>query len=436
MLSFLFAHLARILAHGVAVRGKTFELEFNKTYHALARELRVSQLAAAAAPPSCGRGLCVGALSSDFDLRRANTSTPLTFSSGDVFVRQNNLYCERARATHEWMEHKCLSMGLLQKLELVDPTANLYCAFAGEKAVDGWPAFKRSEMEKTLKRAPHAWVLKSATDQASKNVLVMNAKKWKREGWNTTAVVEYAADVLTQPTMAVRCPTTKGHERRAVMLQRLYPWTAKKKWSEAHGWHIGTESFMFEVKLHVVWGKIGSAICWIHMAEQQDQKKQLHLYFDEDGRLSLGDKGIPGQKIAYIGGVLQRAVDIVRRAAPMLQQTARTLSRIFAADYWRLDVFLADGAPPHINEVTYPSFLGYDARDLQRLQAGYARVGRTIVPVPASCVANRLEKLILEKDWKEASGGLASFSSFQRLFGRLFSSGAAPACSPYLRQLS
>ena len=91
---------------------------------------------------------------------------------------------------------------------------------------------------------------------------------------------------------------------------------------------------------------------------------------------------------------------------------------------------------PHINEVTYPSFLGYDKRDLQRLQAGYARVGRTIMPVPATCVANRLEKLILEKDWKEASGGLASFSSFQRLFGRLFSSGAAPACAPYLRQLS
>ena len=85
---------------------------------------------------------------------------------------------------------------------------------------------------------------------------------------------------------------------------------------------------------------------------------------------------------------------------------------------------------------TYPSFLGYDKRDLQRLQAGYARVGRTITPVPATCVANRLEKLILEKDWKEASGGLASFSSFQRLFGRLFSSGAAPACAPYLRQLS
>ena len=60
----------------------------------------------------------------------------------------------------------------------------------------------------------------------------------------------------------------------------------------------------------------------------------------------------------------------------------------------------------------------------------------TTAPVPATCVANRLEKLILEKDWKEASGGLASFSSFQRLFGRLFSSGAAPACAPYLRQLS
>ena len=54
--------------------------------------------------------------------------------------------------------------------------------------------------------------------------------------------------------------TGLGHERRAVMLQRLYPWTAKKKWSEANGWHIGTDSFMFEVKLHVVWGKIGSAM--------------------------------------------------------------------------------------------------------------------------------------------------------------------------------
>ena len=83
------------------------------------------------------------------------------------------------------MENKCLAQGLLLKLGLVSPEANLYCAFK-DRAVGGWPAFKPSALVRALKRvenkrAPPSWVLKSATDQASSNVLVMTPAKWRRD---------------------------------------------------------------------------------------------------------------------------------------------------------------------------------------------------------------------------------------------------------------
>ena len=104
------------------------------------------------------------------------------------------------------------------------------------------------------------------------------------------------------------------------------------------------------------------------------------------------------------------------------------------------------GAPPHINELTYPSFIKFDARDLRRLREGYDdHVERTIVPVPASCVANRIKSVT--EAAAEPAGGLTLPSRFFRLFGGVFSQSAAPdfleslknreaSCAPYLRQVS
>ena len=200
---------------------------------------------------------------------------------------------------------------------------------------------------------------------------------------------------------------------------------------------------MFEIKVHIVWGKLGSGYCYInlppHLTDWALETKQLHLYFDEHGKLSLGDKDSlqPGMLFAYTSGKLRRVIGIVRRAAPTLQRIARDVSRLFAADYWRLDAFLSDSAPPHINELTYPSFITFDPRDLRRLRDGYAEdVERTIVPVPASCVVNRIKSVT--EAAAEPAGGLALPSRFFRLFGGVFSHGAAPeaSCAPYLRQLS
>ena len=442
--------------------------DFRHTYSLVAGELLSAQSNGTFAPPAC-KGPCVRALSSDFDLRRVAPSeqlhprlhlpvldkrskTPIT--EQDVFTRQNKLFCLSARATHEFMEHKCLSQGLLVQLGLVDPAANLYCAFAGAGIAAGWPSFRAdggSQLRRTLERAPPSWVLKSATDQNSKNVLVMSPEKWTRDGWNVSAVVAYSADVLAQPTMEVRCPSNKG-ERRAVLVQRKYPWSKKSSWSERGELHAEREPLMFEIKVYVVWGKLGSAFCYINLNDGDvgaldgpDGQvndwfgKQLHLYFDEHGKLSLGDKDSlqPGNWFAYTSGKLRRVIGIVRRAAPTLQRIARDVSRLFAADYWRLDAFLSDGAPPHINELTYPSFIKFDARDLRRLREGYDdHVERTIVPVPASCVANRIKSVT--EAAAEPAGGLTLPSRFFRLFGGVFSHGAAPeaSCAPYLRQIS
>ena len=68
---------------------------------------------------------------------------------------------------------------------------------------------------------------------------------------------------------------------------------------------------------------------------------------------------------------------------------------LFKADLWRLDVFLSESEPPHVNELTYPSFRPDDPRDLVRLADGYRLVERRgssavhgrlpIALVPAAC---------------------------------------------------
>lgn len=337
-----------------------------------------------------------------------------------VFMNQNRLFCASEDSTHQFMENKCLAQRLLGARDLVDASANLYCGFAGQ-AVGGCPAFRASELVRTLEEtASNSWVLKSATDQASKNVLVMSSKKWNRGRWNATAAAAHAANMMAQPTMKVRCKDTKGHDRRSVILQRKYPWSERA-------------AFMFEVKLTVVWGQLGTGIMVIPVGAH-DEWEHVQVEFDEHGYLSLGGNKIArptsehaGMKVANATRLLRYTVDILRRVAPQLQSYARDVSRLFAADFWRLDAFLSDSSPPHINELTYPSFLHYHASDLKRLRAGYAQVGRTVVRVPASCVESKLESL---------TGPIPSAAfSFRRVFFGAGPGTDAAVCAPYVRQL-
>ena len=80
------------------------------------------------------------------------------------------------------------------------------------------------------------------------------------------------------------------------------------------------------------------------------------------------------------------------------------MSRLFKADLWRLDVFLSESEPPHVNELTYPSFRPDDPRDLARLADGYRLVARRgssavhgrlpISLVPAACAEIQLNAVL------------------------------------------
>ena len=394
---------------------------------AIAEDLAKSQLSAVVAPPSCD-GPCVRALSSDFDLRHAFTSGVVSSALWSESVRgrgqhdsrlssQLRLYCNASGSTLEFMENKCLAQGLLLKLGLVSPEANLYCAFK-DRAVGGWPAFKPSALVRALKRvenkrAPPSWVLKSATDQASSNVLVMTPAKWKRDGWNKSCVVAYAADILVQPTMDERCATTAGHERRSVQVQRKYPAAKAPK----------AGAFWFELDANVIWGRLAS--CRVTLRKSDDTPKltrvheeaRLWFYFDESGNLSLpvGGSQLAGTSFMKVPKkALQRVVSTLQQAAPRLQRIARDVSRLFGADLWRLDCFVSDEAPLHINELTYPSFTQDFAADLARLRAGYEQLGGAIKPVPAGCVMRALDRLTPGAVTRRPNVDAAACSPYQR----------------------
>ena len=376
-------------------------------------------------------GPCVRFLSSDFDLRLAfpsHTVSPDVYSGADNpgqlrvdgtgrLDSQNRLFCNATGyRTHEFMENKCLAQRVLLSLGHVAREANMYCGWAERGR--GGSAFRPRELVKALEHSAAStkmsWVLKSATDQASKNVLVMGPSKWANGSWTSSRVVEYARGVLSQPTMSMRCPDTKGHERRSVILQRKYPWDVQRR-----------EVLWFEVKVNVVWGRLGSGKCVLSMKKFGDGGSiaaEFGLYFDESGKLSMSFKG-GGYRAAHMeASLMDRVEAILRREAPALQAVALSLSRLFGADYWRLDAFVSDGAPLHINELTYPSFyMSRSSLDMARLKSGYEQVAAgAIAPLSGACVLKQLERLTPGSLRDEAAAATAKVK----------------ACAPYMRQFA
>ena len=417
VVALVFSKIADLNRRGQEIRAAARALAENQAKHG------------PAAPPRC-IGPCVRTLSSDFALAHGNFSA----SSWPARLNaQNELFCARAGSTHEVMENKLLAQGLLQRLGIVARSANLYGGWkAKEQAGAGWPQFDAAALQAALEApggAQHAWVLKSASDQASYNVLAMTPHRWTCERWNTSAVAQAAATMLAQPTMKVRCPGTAGHERRGVILQRLYPWRrrGKSKGSDEGGVSCAEQEahkkFLFEVKATVVWGKLGTVRCELMYAPAAASHVEITFYFDESGVLTIdpprGDGTLNCERqCAPVSrlppGTILHVASVVRAAAAELQTIARKVSRLFKADLWRLDVFLSESEPPHVNELTYPSFRPDDPRDLARLADGYRLVERRgssavhgrlpLSLVPAAC-AEIMLNAVLPGSVRETANG-------------------------------
>jgi len=370
------------------------------------------------APPMCGGG-CVRSLSSDFDLGRQAprvlTRAPLfsyvlnkTIVGGRKADAQYELFCAKASSSHEFMENKLLAQGLLRRLGLVAAEANIYGAFADGPA-GSWPSFDAAQLAASVERAgSRSWVLKGALDMVSSNVLVMTPWRWQCEGWNASRLEAHAARVLRDTgqqgcarvtrrgeNVAVIDGMPRGGARRAILVQRAYPWAARGDDAavDCSAPPPRTNSaFWFELKINVVWGQLGRGLAIVkHMlsfGEHPDAAPlRVGVYFDAAGVLTLVEKTISAPP-----DILQRVVNVLRRDGPRLQQIARDTSRLFGADYWRLDVFLSESAAMHVNELTYPSSTSDDPRDLSRLVRGYQ--GGEFERVPAARTLRAISRLL------------------------------------------
>ena len=90
------------------------------------------------------------------------------------------------------------------------------------------------------------------------------------------------------------------------------------------------------------------------------------------------------------------------------------MQRDFPSEGARLDCFVSDEAPLHINELTYPSFTQDFAADLARLRAGYEQLGGAITPVPAGCVMRALDRLTPGAVTRRPNVDAAECGAYQR----------------------
>ena len=372
------------------------------------------------APPACNG--CMRGVSADFDLSHAFNKTLVR---GRRFDKQLHLRCASAETSHEFMNHKLLAQGLLERLGYTAPGANIYGAFADWPVAESWLGkFRGTELASTLRSSgARSWVLKGAFNHA----LVMTPWRWRCEKWTEERVVTEAARILRNTTEQPRCPTREGAPgggaRRAILVQRTYPtWFLRATESAAIDCSAppprDSSVFWLELKINVVWGQLGRGLVLVHQGLQDAASARVGVYFDEKGVLTLVD----GTAKLPPSDTLQRAISVLRRTAPKLQEIVLDVSRLFGADYWRLDAFVSDGAPLHINELTYPSFyMSRSSLDMARLKSGYEQVAvGAIAPLSGACVLKQLERL--------APGSLRDEAAAATAKDR--------ACAPYMRQFA
>ena len=221
----------------------------------------------------------------------------------------------------------------------------------------------------------------------------MTPWRWHCEKWTEERVVTEAARPATPPSnRGVDREGPPGGGAQAILVQRTtrrgsfapptrLPSTVQPPPRQQRLW--------LELKINVQGDQRG-----LVLVHQGAAPARVGVYFDEAGVLIVdGTTKLPPTD------TLQRAISVLRRTAPKLQEIVLDVSRLFAADYWRLDVFLSEMAPLHVNGLTYPA-PSDDRRDLVRLANGYTRLSGQADPaprVPATCALRAISRLLPEE---------------------------------------
>ena len=157
----------------------------------------------------------------EFDLSAELAARRYRVSSVDRISLMLRRY--REGRTPAIMENKLLAHTLLRSMGA--PVAPiLYGAFGG-RALGGWPRYERAGLVAAIQRLRRKdFVLKSATDGMSKNLLLMSDARWRAEAWSAAkAAVLVESWILPQPDSHNQSGwyTRWGmvHEHRGMLLQ-------------------------------------------------------------------------------------------------------------------------------------------------------------------------------------------------------------------------
>ena len=285
----------------------------------------------------------------------------------------------RQHPTFGIIENKLLAHSLIRSIVSahtswqVRQAPILYGAFA-TKALGVWPKYERAELIRAL-QGRHDFVLKSATNGGGADVLIMTQDRWQREGWRQSNVTAYAERFLAGRQYS---EWGQRYEHRAVLLQaNVLQETSKLPTPSIMS--PSTRSLAFEVKVNVAFGQLGSARL---LLMPKAEAAHLALSFCDAGKVicsSLRCSGGGGRDLC--DSYCRRAVRMLSNVAPSLEELARNLTAVLAADWFRLDVFvMEDGVGGKVdlivNELSYPSHFEQNASvccSFERLTNVYSR---------------------------------------------------------------
>ena len=281
----------------------------------------------------------------------------------------------RQAATFGLIENKLLGHSVLKSLGIAQAPL-IYGAF-GTKAMGEWPHFHAASFTRLITqlagREDSQFVVKSATNGGSKDVLIVGS--WLRDATSMKLKIPRpgAAEVARWATERVCAFLSRPfsewgqrYELRGVIVQSSVLDRALK--------------YAFELKVHCIFGQLGGGGIY-------PMNGGRTAYFNFVPAKVHCSEHNRWNRSLYCENIV---IPLLRRVSGRLRAIARTIAHAFAADWFRLDVFLLQRPGDNhtsilVNEVSYPGHADPGISSLSRLNQAYRSskspvgVGMTLV---------------------------------------------------------
>ena len=243
------------------------------------------------------------------------------------------------------VENKLLCHSLLVSLGI--PKAEIYYGAFASKAMGEWPQYGRDDFIATLKNISqlsrdHLFVINPASGENAQGTIIMNHEKWIDEGWSLDLLADHVEDIFNNGTES---QWGQKYEHLGVLVQQSV--LSQESNTEFFKGDLNRNtSLVFEIKPHVVFDGLlcGGSLNLVPF----NPKYYMNIDFCH------GKPRLWHASGEIIKSIWDEAIQPTLQAE-RLAKTAKRIAYAFAADWFRLDVFMDLNDMFLVNEVTYPS---------------------------------------------------------------------------------